>query len=90
MREGSMTLGRATTQDNSFDLVFELHHDYVYRLAHALAHIVLRARDMPPVDVQIEASDGEPVNGSDAVFAAVAAAAWIGEGCAQDWPTRRR
>jgi len=30
------------------------------------------------------------VGSSDAVFAAVAAAAWIGEGCAQDWPTRRR
>ena len=50
---------------------------------------ILRARDMPPVDVEIERSGGEPVNGSDAVFAAVAAAAWIGEGCAQDWPTRR-
>jgi hypothetical protein len=51
---------------------------------------ILRARDMPPVEVEIEASDAEGVNGSDAVFAAVAAAAWIGEGCAQDWPTRRR
>jgi CO/xanthine dehydrogenase Mo-binding subunit len=51
---------------------------------------ILRARDMPPVEVEIEASDAEGVNGSDAVFAAVAAAAWIGEGCPQDWPTRRR
>jgi hypothetical protein len=51
---------------------------------------ILRARDMPLVEVGIEQSDGEPVNGSDAVFAAVAAAAWIGEGCAQDWPTRVR
>jgi hypothetical protein len=51
---------------------------------------ILRARDMPPVDVEIEPSDEEPVNGSDAVFAAVAAAAWIGEGCARDWPTGRR
>ena len=51
---------------------------------------ILRARDMPPVDVEIDQRGGEPVNGSDAVFAAVAAAAWIGEGCAQDWPTRRR
>jgi CO/xanthine dehydrogenase Mo-binding subunit len=50
---------------------------------------ILRARDMPPVEVEIAPSDAEPVNGSDAVFAAVAAAAWIGEGCAQDWPTRR-
>jgi hypothetical protein len=51
---------------------------------------ILRARDMPPVDVEIERSGGEPVNGSDAVFAAVAAAAWIGEGCAQEWPTRQK
>jgi xanthine dehydrogenase small subunit len=51
---------------------------------------ILRARYMPPVDVDIDHSGGEAVNGSDAVFAAVAAAAWIGEGCAQDWPTRRR
>jgi CO/xanthine dehydrogenase Mo-binding subunit len=51
---------------------------------------ILRARDMPPVDVEIERGSGEPVNGSDAVFAAVAAAAWIGEGCTQDWPTRQK
>src|SRR5439155_5435958 len=51
---------------------------------------ILRAKDMPPVEVEIDRSGGEPVNGSDAVFAAVAAAAWIGEGCTQDWPTRRR
>ncbi|MBV8560369.1 MAG: hypothetical protein JO050_06320 [Acidimicrobiia bacterium] len=51
---------------------------------------ILRARDMPAVDVEIDRSGDEPVNGSDAVFAAVAAAAWIGEGCPQDWPTRRR
>jgi CO/xanthine dehydrogenase Mo-binding subunit len=50
---------------------------------------ILRARDMPAVDVEIEAGDGPPVNGSDAVFAAVAAAAWIEQGVAQDWPTTR-
>ena len=37
---------------------------------------ILRAVDMPPIDVEIEPDDGPPVNGSDAVFAAVAAAAW--------------
>jgi CO/xanthine dehydrogenase Mo-binding subunit len=51
---------------------------------------ILRARDMPPVDVEIDAAGGDPVNGSDAVFAAVAAAAWIDQGCPTDWPTRRR
>ena len=50
---------------------------------------ILRARDMPEVDVEIERGGGEPVNGSDAVFAAVAAAAWIEDGLPQDWPTQR-
>jgi len=48
---------------------------------------ILRAADMPEVDVTIEPSDGEPVNGSDAVFAAVAAAAWLDQGCPPEWPT---
>jgi xanthine dehydrogenase small subunit len=39
--------------------------------------------------VVIEADDGPAVNGSDAVFAAVAAAVWIAQGCPPDWPTRR-
>ena len=34
--------------------------------------------------------DEPPVNGSDAVFAAVAAATWLHEGTPPDWPTRRR
>jgi aerobic-type carbon monoxide dehydrogenase small subunit (CoxS/CutS family) len=50
---------------------------------------ILRAVDMPAVDVQIEPDDGPPVNGSDAVFAAVAAAAWRHEGFPPDWPVRR-
>jgi aerobic-type carbon monoxide dehydrogenase small subunit (CoxS/CutS family) len=51
---------------------------------------VVKATEMPPVDVDIDASaTGEAVNGSDAVFAAVAAAVWIHEGRPQDWPTRR-
>lgn len=51
---------------------------------------VLRALDTPTVDVEIEHPSGEaPVNGSDAVFAAVAAAAWIGQGCPEAWPTER-
>jgi aerobic-type carbon monoxide dehydrogenase small subunit (CoxS/CutS family) len=50
---------------------------------------ILPARDMPAVNVEIAPSDSSPVNGSDAVFAAVAAAAWLADGLAQDWPTRR-
>src|ERR1043165_2285677 len=36
MREGVMVAGQAGAQVETFDLVFEAHHDYVYRLAHAL------------------------------------------------------
>ena len=48
---------------------------------------VLRAADMPEVTVAIEPDDGDPVNGSDAVFAAVAAAAWRATAYAPTWPT---
>ncbi|HZT67117.1 MAG TPA: 2Fe-2S iron-sulfur cluster-binding protein [Acidimicrobiales bacterium] len=48
---------------------------------------ILRAREMPPVEVEIVAGDGPPVNGSDAVFAAVAAAAWLADGLPPRWPT---
>ncbi|MCU1498797.1 MAG: putative oxidoreductase [Acidimicrobiales bacterium] len=47
-----------------------------------------RAIDTPPIDVEIDPSPGPPVNGSDAVFAAVAAAVWVHQGCPTDWPTR--
>lgn len=50
---------------------------------------VLRAVDTPPVDVTIEPSTGPAVNGSDAVFAAVAAATWIAQGLPPAWPTMR-
>jgi hypothetical protein len=51
---------------------------------------VLRALDTPPIGVEIEASDAPPVNGSDAVFAAVAAAAWLVQGFPPAWPTGLR
>ncbi len=47
-----------------------------------------RAIDTPPIDVEVDATPGPPVNGSDAVFAAVAAAVWLHQGCPTDWPTR--
>ncbi len=50
---------------------------------------VLRSSDMPLVEVTLHDDDGEPVNGSDAVFAAVAAAAWSVQGWPADWPTGR-
>jgi aerobic-type carbon monoxide dehydrogenase small subunit (CoxS/CutS family) len=51
---------------------------------------ILRASEMPSVRVEIEPGEGPAINGSDAVFAAVAAAAWIAQGCPTDWPTHRR
>lgn len=49
---------------------------------------IVRPAAMPPVEVVMTGS-GPPVNGSDAVFAAVAAAVWIGQGCPQELPTGR-
>ena len=51
---------------------------------------ILKAGEMPEVDVTIEPSGAEPVNGSDAVFAAVAAAAWLDQGCPPELPTGHR
>ncbi len=48
---------------------------------------VVRAVDMPLVVVTIEPSETEPVNGSDAVFAATAAAVWGHLGRPGTWPT---
>ena len=50
---------------------------------------ILRAKDLPRITVEVEASVGPAVNGSDAVFAAVAAAAWLERGLPTDWPTER-
>jgi aerobic-type carbon monoxide dehydrogenase small subunit (CoxS/CutS family) len=51
---------------------------------------ILRARDMPHITIDIDATDDRPpINGSDAVFAAVAAAAWLERGLPTDWPTER-
>ncbi|MDH4364540.1 MAG: 2Fe-2S iron-sulfur cluster-binding protein [Acidimicrobiia bacterium] len=48
---------------------------------------VVRAVDTPPIEVEIEPDDSAPVNGSDAVFVAVAAATWRATGHRPDWPT---
>jgi hypothetical protein len=49
---------------------------------------ILPARDMPPVAVVVGCDAiGPPVNGSDAVFAAVAAARWLADGLPPRWPT---
>ena len=50
---------------------------------------ILAARDVPDVTVTLHEGDGWPVNGSDAVFVATLAAAWVAEGLPAQWPTRR-
>lgn len=48
---------------------------------------VVRSADMPHVDVDIATSDSPAVNGSDAVFGAVALATWRAAGLPTQWPT---
>ena len=50
---------------------------------------IITARDMPTVRVSVEPDERPPLRAGDAVFAAVAAAAWITGGLEQDWPTAR-
>lgn len=47
---------------------------------------IVKAADLPEVRVDIEDSTGPAVNGSDAVFVAVAAATWLARGCVSSWP----
>lgn len=51
---------------------------------------ILRAVDTPAIEVEVDTGDDRsPVNGSDAVFTAVAAATWLAQGLPADWPTGR-
>jgi xanthine dehydrogenase small subunit len=76
-----MALGWVCSEGLAVDAAGEV-HDLTIR-----SFGVLRALDTPPIAVTIEPSDGPPVNGSDAAFAAVAAAAWLAQGCPPAWPT---
>jgi aerobic-type carbon monoxide dehydrogenase small subunit (CoxS/CutS family) len=80
-----MALGWVTSEGLAVDEAGDV-HDLTIR-----SFGVLRAVDTPPIAVTIDrAADGPPVNGSDAVFAAVAAATWLAEGCPPEWPTGTR
>lgn len=76
-----MALGWVTSEGLAVDAGGEV-HDLTIR-----SFGILRAVDTPPVEVTIEPASGPPVNASDTVFAAVAAAAWIAQGLAPEWPT---
>jgi CO/xanthine dehydrogenase Mo-binding subunit len=75
-----MALGWVTSEAIAVDDEGEA-HDLTIR-----SFGILRAKDTPRIDVEIVRSDRPPVNGSDAVFAAVAAAVWMHHGRPQDWP----
>jgi hypothetical protein len=79
-----MALGWVCSEGLAVDAAGEV-HDLTIR-----SFGVLRAVDTPPIDVTIEPSAGPPVNGSDAAFAAVTAAAWLAQGCPPAWPTGHR
>ena len=50
---------------------------------------VVRAVDLPSIEVTVVPGTGPAVRASDAVFAAVAGAVWVAQGCPQDVPTGR-
>ena len=76
-------LGWVTSEGLAVDAGGEV-HDLTIR-----SFGVLRAVDMVPVAVEVDSGSGPPVRGSDAVFAAVAGAVWVAQGCPPDWPTGR-
>ena len=77
-----MALGWITSEAIAVDEAGEP-HDLTIR-----SFGVLRAIDTPPIHVEIVESDRQAVNGSDAVFAAVAAAAWRHAGHPRFIPSR--
>ena len=50
---------------------------------------IARSADTPPINVTIEPSRNPPVPAGDAVFTAVAAATWLGQGTPSQLPTER-
>ncbi|MDE0067264.1 MAG: 2Fe-2S iron-sulfur cluster-binding protein [Acidimicrobiaceae bacterium] len=79
-----MALSWLTSESLAVDENGEL-HDLTIR-----SFGVLRAVDTPCIEITVEPSTDDPVNGSDAVLASVAAAVWIDRGCPSQWPIRDR
>jgi aerobic-type carbon monoxide dehydrogenase small subunit (CoxS/CutS family) len=75
-----MALGWVRSEGISVDEAGEV-HDLTIR-----SFGIIRPDAMPRVEVELVPSDGPPVNGGDAVFAAVAAAEWRRAGFPPAWP----
>ena len=84
MGASHMALGWACTEALAVDPEGAV-HDLTIR-----SFGILRAADTPPIDVTVSPEAGPPVNGSDAAFAAVAAATWLAQGRPPAWPTGTR
>ena len=77
-------LGWVTSEGIAVDAAGQV-HDLTIR-----SFGILRARDTPSVTVSVRADSDLPVvNGSDAVFAAVAGARWLAAGLPPTWPIGR-
>ncbi|MGH9139174.1 MAG: hypothetical protein ACRD0G_19365, partial [Acidimicrobiales bacterium] len=74
-------LGWVTSEGLAVDDAGEV-HDLTIR-----SFGILRAVDMPAVEVTVEPDDRAPTAVATAVLAAVAGAAWVAQGCPPDWPT---
>ena len=77
-----MAIGWVTSEGLAVDQDGEV-HDLTIR-----SFGVPRAIDTPEIVIEIDPTAGPPVNVSDAVFAAVAAAVWRHQGFPPSWPTR--
>lgn len=76
-----MAAGWVTSEGLTVDAAGEV-HDLTIR-----SFGILRADALPEIVVHLEDEDAEPRNGSDAVFAAVAAAIWRAQSYPEVWPT---
>ncbi len=77
-----MALGWVRSEGIAVDPATGVPHDLTIR-----SFGILGAREMPKVEVEIGDDGGPPVNGSDAVLVAVAAAVWVHDGLPVQWPT---
>jgi hypothetical protein len=76
-----MALGWVCSESLTVDADGEV-HDLTVR-----SFGVLRAADMPHVEVEVVDGEGPPLPVSDAVFVATAAAEWRRQGCPSTFPT---